>query len=443
MFFRARLLLIVRYNCQSMKKKQMFIEKVKLEKFVHGGQCLGMLGNGIKIFVWGGLPGETVSVDLTYRKKSYLEGIVRDVIVPSSERIEPIEPEIYLSSSPWQIMNFESENKAKQAILEETFAREHVEDIKWGEFISGKQEFGYRNKIELGFWGDDDGLNYASYVRGTHGKKIVKSNALAMDRINSVLDSFLESVRDFARKKSLRAGDLKTVLFRASQDGSVVASLFLKQDIDVSDFSVPKGLKGLSIYFSNPKSPASLPTKLLYSFGDITLMDTILDKNISYDVLSFFQVNVPVFEQALRSIDEATKGCAKIDMYSGVGTIGIPISGTSTLVESDENNVRMAEQNVGTLPIKVVYAPSETALEYIDDTHALIVDPPRAGLHRAVVDRIIEAKPPMVVYLSCNPSTQARDVKLLSDSYKIRSAQGFNFFPRTPHIESLLVLERL
>jgi 23S rRNA (uracil1939-C5)-methyltransferase len=112
-------------------------------------------------------------------------------------------------------------------------------------------------------------------------------------------------------------------------------------------------------------------------------------------------------------------------------------------VEADEENVRMAKLNVGNLPIKVVHTTSENALEYIDDAHALIVDPPRAGLHTAVVDRILDVEPPQVIYLSCNPSTQARDVKKLLQKYKIRAIEGFNFFPRTPHIESLVVLEKL
>jgi 23S rRNA (uracil1939-C5)-methyltransferase len=114
---------------------------------------------------------------------------------------------------------------------------------------------------------------------------------------------------------------------------------------------------------------------------------------------------------------------------------------TDILVESDLSNIEMAKKNVGDLPIKVVHATSEKALEYIDNKHCLIVDPPRAGLHSDVVDRILEVAPPQIVYLSCNPSTQARDVKLLSQKYKIRNAEGYNFFPRTPHIESLVILE--
>ena len=91
--------------------------------------------------------------------------------------------------------------------------------------------------------------------------------------------------------------------------------------------------------------------------------------------------------------------------------------------------------------MNVVHASSETALEYIKTDKTIIVDPPRAGLHKAVVERILEVQPSKVIYLSCNPVTQARDVNMLTSRYSVTEARGYNFFPRTPHIESLIVLE--
>ena len=419
-----------------MSKKQEVIENVKLDKLVHGGQCLGATAEGKKIFVWGGLPGELVNVRVIKKKSSFLEGIVTDVIKPSDDRVDPLESQSYLSTSPWQIMTFESENKAKQAILTETFEREGIE-INFQPFVAGDKPYGYRNKQEFGFWGDDNGLNLAHYVRGTHGKQIIESSALTTDSINKSA----VAVRDELRRLKVWGGDLKTLVLRCSAKGDVVGALFIKKKLDLVNFEVPEELKGLVIYYSDPKSPASVPTKQLYSFGDITLTDTLMGNNITYDVMSFFQVNIPVFELALKRIDYFSGGHSKIDMYSGVGSIGVCIGMTDILVESDLSNIEMAKKNVGDLPIKVVHATSEKALEYIDNKHCLIVDPPRAGLHSDVVDRILEVAPPQIVYLSCNPSTQARDVKLLSQKYKIRNAEGYNFFPRTPHIESLVILE--
>jgi 23S rRNA (uracil1939-C5)-methyltransferase len=435
------------------KKKEFTIKSIRLEKLVHGGQCLAeMQGfnnsteqaidskakpppSGKKVFAWGGLPGELVSIKISKQKKTYMEGLVVDIHEPSKDRIKPEEPETYLSTSPWQIMTYELENKSKQEILEETFIREGIEEISFKPFIADDKQYGYRNKMELGFWGNDEGLHLANYVRGTHGKAIVQGSELAPECINVAA----RAVRDELNRLDIWGGKLKTIVLRASVANDVVAALFIKEEIDLSEFKLPDSLKGLDIYYSNPKSPASIASKKLYSFGDITLNDTIHGNNITYDVLSFFQVNIPIFEKALDIITSQLKGVEIVDLYSGVGTIGIAV-GAKTLIESDKNNVAMAQKNIGGKKIKVIKTSSEAALEYINSTSTIIVDPPRAGLHKDVVIQLLDQKPLQIVYLSCNPSTQARDIKLLTESYKITHAQGFNFFPRTPHIESVIVL---
>ncbi len=445
-------------------KKQTVINDIRLDKLVHGGQCLAEMTSGKKILVWGGLPGELVNARVVKKKSSYAEGIVTEVIEPSKYRILPEEPESYLSTSPWQIMAFSQESIVKQSILEEVFEREKIQKIRWSEFVSsasgreahdqihldssamsypeGLSYYGYRNKQEFGFWGDDEGIHLAHFVRGTHGKQIVEGSRLASHVINNAATNFLVSINKFARTNNLRAGDLKTLVLRCSEAGETVGALFIKEKINMSKFELTEGLKGLDIYYSNPKSPASVPTKKLYSFGDIKLTDEVLGINITYDVMSFFQVNIPVFELALKQIKKLIISAKSVDMYSGVGTIGIAL-GSSVLVETEKNNVEMAKMNAEGTNAEIVEASAEAALSYIDEDKVLIVDPPRAGLHKKVIDQIAEVRPLQIVYLSCNPSTQSRDVKYLENDYKITYAQGFNFFPRTPHIESLIILERI
>ena len=146
---------------------------------------------------------------------------------------------------------------------------------------------------------------------------------------------------------------------------------------------------------------------------------------------------------ALKEIADATKNeTKKVDMYSGVGTIGLAIGNTKTLVELDKANIDMANHNAQNQDVDVVHASTEKALQYIESDVALIVDPPRSGLHKDVIERILSVKPPLICYLSCNPATQARDLALLKDSYRISSFTGYNFFPKTPHIETLVILER-
>ena len=133
-----------------------------------------------------------------------------------------------------------------------------------------------------------------------------------------------------------------------------------------------------------------------------------------------------------------------LDLYSGVGTIGLTIGGDDvTLVEMNEHAVREMKQNIARLGknAEAVLAASEQALDYITTDKTIIVDPPRAGLHTAVIEKLLEAKPPRIIYLSCNPVTQARDISLLAQIYGIRAHKGYNFFPRTPHIEHLVILD--
>ena len=135
-----------------------------------------------------------------------------------------------------------------------------------------------------------------------------------------------------------------------------------------------------------------------------------------------------------------------LDLYSGVGTIGLTIGGDDvTLVEMNEHAVREMRSNISTLGrsgATAVLAASENALDHIRADQCVIVDPPRAGLHDDVIQKLLSALPPRIIYLSCNPVTQARDVAKLAESYGIKAHTGYNFFPRTPHIEHLVILDR-
>ena len=143
----------------------------------------------------------------------------------------------------------------------------------------------------------------------------------------------------------------------------------------------------------------------------------------------------------------AEPGTPVVDMYAGVGSIGLTIGGDDvTLIELNPAAVQQMNATITELSRQgsatAVLAASEQALDYIQPGKTIIVDPPRAGLHTAVIERLLATRPPRIVYLSCNPVTQARDVALLAAGYGIRAHQGFNFFPRTPHIEHVVVLDR-
>ncbi len=411
---------------------------VVIEKIVEGGQGLGTLPGGKKVFVWNALPGETVRVRITKEKHSYAEAVAEEIIQASPDRIAPKDAN-YLGASPWQIVAFDAENNFKRQIVHDIFAQAKV-TIPDFQFTADDREFQYRNKAEYGFWGDDSGLHLASYQRGSHGKQIVNGSSLTMPGIDAAANAICSQLE----KMQIRAGDLKTIIVRSSQNHELVAALYVKRE-DFPELDVPDGLKGLRVYFSNPKSPASVRTKLLHESGDVLLHDTLVGKDFIYDVDSFFQVNLPIYERALERIKQHCIAQDIVDMYAGVGSIGLSVAGSSVaLVELDSATTAMARENatVSGLDAEVIETPAERAIEYITEDKPVVFDPPRAGLHDRVVSRVLEVLPPQIVYLSCNPVTQARDLSYLQGAYRTDYFEAFNFFPRTPHIETLAVLTR-
>lgn len=434
-----------------MSKKQLPKQTVVLDKIVGGGQALGTLEDGRKLFVWGGLPGETVDVQLTKRKSHYAEGIVTDVLTPSSERLEPLDPESYLSTSPWQIMTLAAEQHYKAALIEEAFELHDIVLPEPIELYTDGVEYHYRNKVEFSWYGTYDAtsgvekLDLAFHRRGSKGK-------IPVDRCSLLPEPVMQlarTIRDLLQDKGVTARQLKTLLIRQDSHGGLVWQLYSKDescDWISADDAARLTAQGGEVIYSDPRSPASVITKRLLSVGDITLRDSILGIPFRYAAEGFFQINLSVYEQALRDMKQwITEDTKTVDLYSGVGTIGLTIGGPGvTLVEINEHAVREMRRNIDELAIDAepVLAASENALDYITGDKLIIVDPPRAGLHANVIDRLLSETPERIIYLSCNPVTQARDVALLAETYGIRAHTGYNFFPKTPHIEHLVILDK-
>ena len=425
-----------------------------MEKIVGGGQAIGTLDDGRKAFVWGGLPKELVTIRVTKKKSHFVEGIVTEIIEKSPERITPKDENSYLSTSPWQIMPMSSEQSYKASLIEEAFLLHNITLPEKIEVFSDDVEFNYRNKVEFSWFGDktDDDeketLDLAFFKRGGKGKVVIDGTSLAHPSINKLAIE----IRDLLREKPIVARQLKTLLIRSDQQGNAVWQLYVKDKIEnlISDDEAKLlSAKGGEIIYSDPKSPASRITKRLNKFGGTTLSDTILGVAFNYACEGFFQVNIPVYEKALSDMKawiDCNEKLPTLDLYSGVGTIGLTIGGDDvTLVEINEHAVAEMQRNIAKLNrpnAKAILAPSEKSLEYITGEQIVIVDPPRAGLHAGVTNRLLETAPPRIIYLSCNPVTQARDVSLLQEKYEIVHHQGYNFFPRTPHIEHLVVLDK-
>lgn len=451
-----------------MAYKPLPILTITLDRMIGGGQAIGTLETGQKALVWNGLPGETVDFQVTKKKSHFVEGVVVDIKNPSSERVAPLEPDSYLSTSPWQMMSFDAEQHFKAALIEEAF---ELHDIVLPETIdvySDNRTEHYRNKVEFSWYGSSpdelrarsanlaeittpqtewgDQLDLAFFRRGSKGKIIVNGTRLAHPAINTLANR----IRELLELYGVSARQLKTLLIRCDQQGNCAWQLYVKDETFA--YITPEDAEKLpaqggEVIYSDPRSPASRITKRLAQFGDIVLKDTVLDVPFRYATEGFFQVNIPVYEQALHDMQPWVEAKPVVDLYSGVGSIGLTIGGSQvTLVEVNEDAVREMKRNITELSrdgqAVPILAASEKALDYITGDACVIVDPPRAGLHADVVTKLLEAEPSRIIYLSCNPVTQARDVALLAEKYGIRAHRGYNFFPRTPHIEHLVILDK-
>ncbi|NTW62480.1 TRAM domain-containing protein, partial [Candidatus Saccharibacteria bacterium] len=254
-----------------MTKKSMPLVTVKLDKIVGGGQAIGTLPDGRKLFVWGGLPGETVEVQITKKKSKMAEGFVTKVIESSDQRIEPLDADSYLSTSPWQIMDFDSEQHYKSALIEEAFELHNIVLPDPIEIYSDGKQYEYRNKVEFSwYWNKEtDQLDLAFFRRGTHGKIPVSGTSLAHHSLNTAATT----LRDILRTKPEVSGFmLKTVIVRCDQQGRVAMQLYVKEpnfgqlpDSDLKQLKDQGSVMGFELIYSNPQSPASITTDRLQS----------------------------------------------------------------------------------------------------------------------------------------------------------------------------------
>ena len=289
-------------------RRQIF-ETLTLEKIVGGGQALGTLTDGRKCFVWGGLPGETVTVRVTRKKSHLVEAVVEEVISPSPDRIPPRDPDSYLSTSPWQIMPLEIEQIYKRQLIDDAFTLHNVTLPAAIDIYCDNVAYGYRNKVEFSWYSEvgesGDTLDLAFFRRGSKGKIVVNGTSLARPEINNLA----RAIRDLLRHKRVAARQLKTLLVRCDQSGSCVWQLYIKDrlpEIITADEAAKLPAQGGEIIYSDPRSPANRITERLAHFGNTTLIDAILGIPFRYACEGFFQVNIPVYEQALRDMQQWT-----------------------------------------------------------------------------------------------------------------------------------------
>ena len=379
----------------------------KIDKLVPGGQGIATLADGKKAFLWNALPGELVEFEITKNKRSYCEGIATNIIEASPERIAP-KDECYLATSPWQMMDFQTELAQKSLITKACFIQNHL-DIDILPTVTDGKDFYYRNKMEYSLYWDHDTAQIcpAFHVRGTHRKMPVTQSSIERPEIFTKAQEIIAKLN----AQHAEARTYQSLLIRCDQNGQTSAALF-----------------------ENGKSHPVMEN----------LQDTLLGQTYTYSPNGFFQINLPVYEMVLKNIATHIKTDKVLDLYAGVGSIGLSVARDKQLTLVEVNGAAYGEMqnNAKDSNAKCILAKSEDVTEYISPDCTVILDPPRAGCDAKLINKLNEVSPEQIIYLSCNPITQARDIAMLAERYQISPLQPYNFFPRTPHIENLVFLAR-
>lgn len=403
---------------------------LEIEKFDHEGRGLGFY-NGKIVFVDGTIPGDVVNVNIVKNKKNFAIASIKKILKYSPDRIESICP-YFDKCGGCDIQNIDynkqlifKENKVKEIL--EKFGNIKPEIIK--PIINLKDNnFKYRNKITF----------QVKKSIGMFGKKSydlveVDKCYLIDDEVNNVLKIIQENMDlEF----------IKQIVIRKSFYNNDIMVIFAGDNLKIKNLDYLKTSVS-SIYIKCNE-------KYNLIFGKEYLEEKLGDYIFKISPDSFFQVNTKMCIELYNKIIEYGNfnGTEKVlDLYCGTGTISIYISkyiksvlgyeiNKYAVMDANENKKNNLIDNVS-----FICGSSELSFENItDNIDVIIVDPPRSGLNDKTIQGIVNVKPCKVIYVSCDPVTLSRDLKLLSDYYEITEVTPVDMFPNTKHVETITVL---
>ena len=452
----------------------------KIERDSSGG------GNKYVIFVDGSYPGDIVKAELRKIKKSYAEAKVVEIVKPSGLRINAQCKYFGICGGcKQQDLEYISQYKFKQLQVEEIYKKMGgFTDFIINNIIPSGKIFFYRNKMEFSF----SDIRWISQEEIKSAEKIERNFALGLhvpnvfDKVLDVDECYLQSelsnkilnmTRKFFKDRSIfpystktHSGFLRNLVIKTSHHSdnlmvnlvtSSVDELLMKEYVDLLIAEIP----GVSTIVNNINlKKAAVATgdyeNVLFGSGFIT--DSIGKYKFRISANSFFQTNTLQAEklyQTAMDFADLTGNEIVYDLYSGAGTISIFVSGNSKNVfafESVESAVTDAEENKKINEIKNVQFIKtdlyKSFIPLIEENNipppdVIIVDPPRNGMHQKTVEDVIKMNPGKVVYVSCNPATQVRDIKLLiNGGFKLIKIQPVDMFPHTYHIENVSLLTK-
>jgi 23S rRNA (uracil1939-C5)-methyltransferase len=453
-------------------KKGLHVE-VEIEDIAFGGRGLARL-DGMAVFVDQAVPGDRVTIRIFKKKKNYAEARVVDLIEASPFRIiAPCEYSGFCGGCKWQFLDYDQQLIYKRNHVQDSL--EHIgliKNIDVHPTIPSETIFGYRNKMEFSCadrrWLLPDELNRPEidrefalglHVPGTFDKVIDTRVCLLQPDLGNEI---LNAVRSFMRASDAPVYGLRShtgfwrfVVLRHSvaYDQWMVNIVTAHEDLELlrplAEGLMEKYPQVVSVINNVTSRKASV------AIGEIEHVlagsDTISDKigGFEFDISanSFFQTNSRGAEVLFKTVGKyagLTGNETVLDLYSGTGTIPIMLSGfckSVTGIEIIESAVANAEKNCrnnGVSNCSFIKGDIRQCLPQIaQKPDLLIIDPPRAGMHKDVVRQVLQMGVDRIVYVSCNPATMARDLGLMQDLYRLVEVQPVDMFPHTYHIEAV------
>lgn len=443
-----------------------------------GGKGLAKIG-GFIVFVENALPGDRVLATVYRKRRQYAEARAVEFLAPSPSRVPARCSHVPICGGcRFQDFDYREQLRHKQRQVEACLAHLGRLRAPARSIQPAPKLFHYRNKMEYSFGRDEgDRLTLGLHRRGLYDRPFDLERCHIATPVSSEIVAF---VRDFALGEALPPYDLRRhtgllrflVVREGMRTGQVMVNIVASETHPALD-RLAAALRGafppvasVVLNLTRRKAQVALGEEERVLAGQPTILERFGGLTFEISSNSFFQTNT---EQAERLLDSALEGLALtgtervLDVYSGTGTFTLPIamkSAEAIGIESSEIAVRDAERNAERNGITNAHFWKGEAMEVLRDRldlgrrdalgppgrpeiHAVLVDPPRAGLHPGVVDRLIHLGAPRLVYISCNPSTLGRDLALLCESrFALEWIQPVDMFPHTPHIECVAALKR-
>jgi len=420
---------------------------IEIEKIIYPGKSLGRYHNKV-VLTNEGLPGERVRVSLLKDKKSFIEAETKDILASSTRRVIP-KCRHYKVCSPYQYISYPFQLEIKSGQLREILLRQAGIDSFDLKIRPSLNEFGYRNKVNLLIARDNSGVSFAyNSPRNIQGRVKIDKCFLFPDIINRFLKELIKIFRSnrfkFIEGITIRINNKETEMLLGLKTSNPKQVQGISRVLNILGKKFP--LKGIMLSSSEKRRRKT--------WGVNYIRENFSGRDFFIGIDTFFQVNIGSVREVIRDLScffrKAKVNCLA-DLYCGTGMFGIVFSERIKEIigiDSGKENIEFLKQNLEKNRITNFRAIEgdcrkliSKAFKYSPD--ALMVNPPRAGLTENICRYIIRKKPQKIFYLSCNPVTLSRDLKNLLGKYTLLNIYLYDFFPQTPHIETLAVLESI